>query len=139
MASRANVYIDQGADFRIVIDLTDENDLDLSIGPYSFYSTIRKMYSSTKLVDFTVEKDIPNSSIALTLADNLTTSMKPGKYQYDCIMQKTSGERTKIVEGLAFVVESMTNPADLSAGSLVNAQVGDGEEDFDGNIDGGQY
>jgi len=35
----------------------------------------------------------------------------PGKYQYDVIMEKTTGERSKIVEGLAIVVDTITEVA----------------------------
>jgi hypothetical protein len=137
MASRANVYIDQSSDFRIVIELDDEDGDNLPIASYTFYSTIRKMYSSTKVADFTIEKDTVNATITLILSDEVTGSMKPGKYQYDVLMKKTSGEMVKVVEGLAFVIETITNPNDLSSGSIIG---GDANGITDGdNLDGGQY
>ena len=137
MASRANVYIDQGTDFRISIELSDEQGAALSMTNYDFYSTIRKMYNTNKIADFIIEKDAPNSTITLTLPDNITQSMKPGKYQYDVLMRKTTGEMVKVVEGIAIVLESTTNVLDLSAGQLQGGEI-DGLSDGD-NLDGGQY
>ena len=48
MSSQANIYIDQGTDFRLTIELFDEDDLDLPINAYTFFSDIRKIYSNKK-------------------------------------------------------------------------------------------
>lgn len=106
MASRSNIYIDQGADFRITIELFDQDDVDLPISTYSFYGDMKKFYSSTKAADFTIEK--ANNDITLTLTANTTGDLKPGKYEYDVLMKKPTGEISKIVEGLAIVVPTIT-------------------------------
>ena len=95
------------------------------------------MYNTNKIADFIIQKDAPNSTITLTLPDNITQSMKPGKYQYDVLMRKTTGEMVKVVEGIAIVLESTTNVLDLSAGQLQGGEI-DGLSDGD-NLDGGQY
>jgi hypothetical protein len=109
MASRANIYIDKGCDFRTAIELFNEAGTEYSesdIAVYNFYSSIKKVYSDSSLVNFTIETS--NNDITLVLTDQQTDSIKPGKYQYDVIMQKQTGERSKIVEGLAFVVDTVT-------------------------------
>jgi len=108
MASRANVYIDQGTDFRISIGLSDDDGLGLPINSYDFFGSIRKIYSTTKIADFIIEKDEPSSSITLVLTDAVTEPLKPGKYQYDVLMRKTSGEISKVVEGLAIIVPTIS-------------------------------
>lgn len=106
MASRANIYIDQGTDFRVSIELFDADDEVLVIDTYKFYSSIKKLYSSPPLADFRIEK--ANNEITLILTSQQTSEFKPGKYQYDVIMEKTTGERSKIAEGLAFIVDTIT-------------------------------
>lgn len=109
MASRANIYIDKGCDFRTAIELfneTGEEYDDATMDVYEFYSSIRKVYSSQSLANFTIEK--ANNDITLVLTDQQTDALKPGKYQYDVIMKKTTGELSKIVEGLAIVVDTIT-------------------------------
>ena len=137
MASRANVYIDQGTDFRIVIDLSDDDGAPLTaMDNYTFQASIRKIYSSTKVVDFTIEKDTPNSRISLILSDDASRTLKPGKYQYDVLMDKQTGERSRIVEGLAFITATITDPTDTTP-ALEGADAG-GISDGD-DLDGGQY
>ena len=112
MASRANIYIDKGMDFRTAIELfNDEGDefSDAVMDVRNFYSSIRKVYSSTAVANFTVEK--ANNDITLVLTDQQTDALKPGKYQYDVIMEKQTGELSKIVEGLAIVVDTITEVA----------------------------
>jgi len=110
MASRANIYIDKGMDFRTTLDLFDEDDQELVITTYNFYSGIKKLYSDgTSIAEFTIEK--ANNDITLVLTDQQTDALVPGKYQYDVIMEKTTGELSKIVEGLAIVVDTITEVA----------------------------
>ena len=112
MASRANIYIDKGMDFRTAIELFNDEGAeydDATISVYNFYSSLKKVYSNSSVVDFTIEK--ANNDITLVLTDQQTDSLKPGKYQYDVIMQKQTGELSKIVEGLALVVDTITEVA----------------------------
>jgi len=112
MASRANIYIDKGTDFRTAIELFNDEGAeytDTVIDVYNFYSSIKKVYSDDPIVNFTIEK--ANNDITLVLTDQQTGTLKPGKYQYDVIMQKQTGELSKIVEGLAIVVDTVTEVA----------------------------
>lgn len=106
MASRANIYIDQGTDFRFSVELFNTDDGELIITTYDFFSSLRKTYSSSKIVDFTIIKS--GNDIVLTLTSEQTAALKAGKYQYDVLMRKTDGEVSKVVEGLAFIVPTMS-------------------------------
>jgi len=109
MATQANLYIDQGTDYRIELNLFDGDDDPLAISVLDFFADIRKVYStSSPIASFTVEKDTVNSTITLVLTDTQTQTLKPGKYQYDVLMRKQSGEMSKILEGLAFIVDTIT-------------------------------
>jgi hypothetical protein len=106
MGARANIYIDQGTDFRISWELFDGDDDDLVISTFSFFADMRKMYSSARAAEFTVEKN--ENDITLVLDAEQTSLLKPGKYEYDVLMKKSSGELSKIVEGLAIVIPTIT-------------------------------
>jgi hypothetical protein len=103
MSSQLNIYIDQGTDFRLTVELFDDDDLDLPISNYSFYGDIRKLYSSKRAAEFEFEKNI-----TLVIDADITAQLKPGKYQYDVIMKKPTGELSKIVDGLATVISTIT-------------------------------
>jgi len=44
----------------------------------------------------------------LVLEAEVTANLRPGKYEYDVLMRKSSGEMSKIVEGLAIVIPTIT-------------------------------
>jgi hypothetical protein len=106
MSSQLNIYIDQSTDFRLTVELFDDNDLDLPIANYSFYGDLRKLYSTKRAAEFEFEKT--DNDITLLLSSDITSQLTPGKYQYDVIMKKPTGELSKIVDGLAFVISTIT-------------------------------
>ena len=106
MGSKANIYIDQGTDFRITLEMFDGDDDDLVISTFSFFADLRKMYSSKRAAEFGVEKN--ENDITLVLEADVTANLRPGKYEYDVLMRKSSGEMSKIVEGLAIVIPTIT-------------------------------
>ena len=106
MGSKANIYIDKGTDFRITLEMFDGDDDDLVISTFSFFADLRKMYSSKRAAEFVVEKN--ENDITLVLEADVTANLRPGKYEYDVLMRKSSGEMSKIVEGLAIVIPTIT-------------------------------
>lgn len=109
MSSQLNIYIDKGTDFRLTVELFDEDDLDLPISNYTFYSEVKKLYSSKPSAEFEIEKDDDDpNNITLVLGNDTTSQLKPGKYSYDVLMKKPSGEISKIINGLAFVISTIT-------------------------------
>lgn len=106
MSSQVNIYIDKGTDFRLTVELFDEDDLDLPISSYEFFGDIKKLYSTKKAAEFQFQKS--DNDITLVLDSNTTSQLVPGKYQYDVLMKKPTGEVSKIINGLAFVVSTNT-------------------------------
>ena len=106
MSTKVNLYADQGTDFRTTIELFDGDNDELGISTYTFFSDIRKVYSETKKASFDIET--ANNDVTLVLSANTTSNLTPGKYQYDVLMRKQSGEMSKILEGLAFIVDTIT-------------------------------
>lgn len=127
MSSRANIYIDQAADFRVSLELFDADDDELLIDSYNFFASMRKTYGSTKIADFDIEKS--GNDIALVLKDEVTKTLKPGKYQYDVLMEKPTGEISKIAEGLAIVVDTITDTTTYTPSSTNTPPTGDGVAD----------
>lgn len=106
MSSQLNIYIDRGTDFRLTVELFDEDDLDLPISNYDFYGDLKKLYSSKPSAEFEFQKN--ENDITLVLDNYVTSQLKPGKYSYDVLMKKPTGEISKIVNGLAFVISTIT-------------------------------
>jgi hypothetical protein len=106
MSSQLNIYIDKGTHYRLTVELFDDDDLDLPIANYEFFGDLRKLYSTKRAAEFEFEKT--DNDITIILDADTTSQLTPGKYQYDVLMKKPTGELSKIVEGLAFVVSTIT-------------------------------
>ena len=106
MSSQLNIYIDKGTDYRLTVELFDDDDLDLPIANYEFFGDLRKLYSTKRAAEFEFEKT--DNDITIILDADTTSQLTHGKYQYDVLMKKPTGELSKIVEGLAFVVSTIT-------------------------------
>lgn len=107
--TRANMYVDQGTDFFVNLELISDDGEEFIASGYTFFCEVRKIYSS-KLAfsaDCTLVEGIENS-VDLYIDPSLTRNIEPGKYQYDIFMKGTSGSLDKILEGLLFIVPSIT-------------------------------
>jgi hypothetical protein len=110
MTTRANLYVDQGVDFLIALELETDDGEEFPISEQQFFCQVRKLYSTK--VQFEAELEVVvngvTNEISLYFPAGDTRNIEPGKYQYDLIMQKISGHTTKILEGLIFIVPTIT-------------------------------
>lgn len=107
--TRANMYVDQGADYFINLELVSDDGEDFIATGYTFFCEVRKLYSSS--LSFTAECTLVEgieNSVDLFIDPTKTRDLVPGKYQYDVFMKGTGGSLDKILEGLLFVVPSTT-------------------------------
>tara|TARA_R100000734_G_scaffold11779_1_gene8752 strand:+ start:130 stop:468 length:339 start_codon:yes stop_codon:yes gene_type:complete len=111
MAMISNLTIDQGASFKAEIDVKDSDGDALNLTGYTGAGQMRKTYSSSSKIDFTVEFKDPRSSGTLTilLSATQTNAIKAGRYVYDVEVTKTSdGEVTRVIEGQIDVTPGVT-------------------------------
>lgn len=112
MTTRANIYIDQGTDFSIFLDVVDDNGDIVNLTDVEFESDAKKVYSES--VAFTLLPTIVSESegkLELSVSAETTNTIRPGKYKYDLIIILPTGKRLKLLEGLAFVIETVTEYA----------------------------
>jgi len=110
MTTQANLYVDQGTDYVIDLDLTTTTGADYPVSNKSFFCNIKKLYSSaiSANADITVISNSNNTLIELSLSPAATQDLDPGKYTYDVVMITQGGTQTKILEGLMHIVPTMT-------------------------------
>ncbi len=111
MAIIANIFIDQGADFSITVDVSDVNGNQLNLAGYTAAAQIRKTYeSSTLSATFTTAISNPTTDgqVTLSLTDTITKALSPGRYVYDLIVTDSSSISTRVVEGQAVVTPGVT-------------------------------
>ena len=106
MTQRATLYIDQGTDFLVDLEVFDDDGFPLDLTGFSASSSIRKVYSSSNVADFTIE--IVGSKLVIMMTAETSEGIVPGKYQYDVFLLSPENVRTKIIEGLLFILPSVT-------------------------------
>jgi hypothetical protein len=111
MTTRSNLYVDQGVDFAVVLDLFDADGQDFNIINQTFKCEVRKVFSSTKAFDAIVSINTDNADLndlTLTIPGEATRNKEPGKYQYDILMFDGT-QTTKLLEGLIFLLPTITS------------------------------
>lgn len=106
MTQQTNLYIDQGIDYSISLDIFDNDDLEYNIDEHEFHASARKVYSSINSFDFVITIVDENT---INIGVPAQTETNPGKYQYDVIMVKPDGTKVKLMEGLVFVLPTLTS------------------------------
>jgi thymidine phosphorylase len=108
MATKANLVIDQGSTFSVVLDLTDENGDVIPLEGYVATSQMRKWYTSLNpTATFTTSVDAQKGEMTLSLTANQTSSIVAGRYVYDVEIDQ-NGVVSRIVEGIVTVTPQAT-------------------------------
>ena len=109
MAIIANIFIDQGADFSITVDVSDANGNQLNLTGYTAAAQMRKTYESSSIsATFTTSIAAADGQVTLSLTDTVTTALSPGRYVYDLVVTDGSSISTRVVEGQAIVTPGVT-------------------------------
>ena len=109
MAIIANLFIDQGTDFSVTVDVTDSAGAILDLTGYTASAQIRKTYTSSS-VSATFGTSIAEATgqVTLTLSDTVTAGLSAGRYVYDLNIESSGGQTTRVVEGQAIVTPGVT-------------------------------
>lgn len=110
MATYANLYIDQGADFKSKVSIEDTNTDPLDLANLTVYGQVRKTYLSETAYDFTIIKsDVSGGEIEIQLPASVTETMARGRYVYDIFADDDgNGTTFKVLQGIAEVVPRVT-------------------------------
>ena len=111
MANKANLVIDQGADFSVTITLTDQYNNAIDLTNFTGTSQLRKTYSSINSMSFGVSLNAAGSAVTLTLNSASTSVISPGRYVYDVEIISPLGAYQRIIEGLVTVTPGVTKNA----------------------------
>lgn len=110
MAVYSNLTVDQGADFSIGVDVADTDGNALNLTGYTAAGQIRKTYSSTTAVDFTVSVRSPATAgiLDVSLTNAQTNAMKAGRYVYDIEITSSGGIKDRVIEGQLEIMPGVT-------------------------------
>jgi len=111
MAAYVELYMDQGATFNNIINLTDDiTNASLNISGYTVRSQMRRSYYSTNAsanITCTIS-NAANGEITMSLSAANTSSIKAGRYLFDLETVDTGGVVTRVLEGIITVTPEVT-------------------------------
>lgn len=108
MAQKANLILDQGATFQTTITLTDKENNIVDLTGYTGASQMRKHYTSSNAVNFSVSLGNTAGTVRLALTANATANIVAGRYMYDVELTDSSGVVSRVLEGIVTVNPNIT-------------------------------
>ena len=110
MATISNLFVDQDADFTTTVTVNDSTGSALDLTNYTALGMIRKTYQSSTATTFTSAFVSPRTTgqITISLTDTQTAALESGRYVYDLVITDASGNKTRVVEGIATVNPSVS-------------------------------
>ena len=108
MATKANIIIDQGTTFSTVVYLTDDNGDAIDLTGYTGESEMRKHYTSSNSVSFSISLGGTLGTVTLSLTSAQTANLTPGRYVYDVEVTSGTNVVSRIVEGIVTVTPEVT-------------------------------
>lgn len=108
MGTKVNLLIDQGATYTTSVNLTDDYGELLNLSGYSAAAQLRKHYTSSNSVSFTVSLGGANGTIILAMSANTTANIVAGRYVYDVELTTPTGSVERILEGIVTVTPQVT-------------------------------
>lgn len=108
MATKANIILDQGTTFSTTIFITDDNGDPVDLSGYTGRSQIRKHYTSSNSVSFSVSLTEATGVVSLGLTANQTSLLTAGRYVYDVEVVSNANVVSRIIEGIVTVTPEVT-------------------------------
>lgn len=109
MATIANIFIDQGANYSNIITVSGTNGSALDLTGYTVASQMRKSYSSSTAHNLNAAVyNAASGQVRMTLTAAQSEAIPPGRYLYDLEITSGSGAKTRVVEGVATVTPQIT-------------------------------
>lgn len=111
MAAYVELYMDQGATFNSVLNLTNDlTNSNINVSGYSVSSQMRRSYYSTNAsADFVCTiTNTQNGEITLSLDANTTANIKSGRYLFDVRLVDNVGVTSRVLEGIITVTPRVT-------------------------------
>lgn len=111
MSSFVELYIDAGATFNNVINLTDDvTNTPINVANYTISSQLRRSYYSANASANLVctITNAANGEITLSLSAANTANLKPGRYLFDVKSVDSSNTTSRVLEGIITVTPAVT-------------------------------
>ena len=109
MAGFVELTIEQGANFSTTVTVNDSTGAPTNLTNFLGQAQLRKSYYSSTANNFTVS--ITNAAageLTISLSAANTANLTPGRYVYDLLITSPANVKTRVIEGIATVLPSVT-------------------------------
>lgn len=103
MAIKANIVVDQGADYSTDIALTDSESNVIDLTGFTANAYIRKTYTSTTGQSIATSINATAGVITLSLTAAASANLAAGRYVYDVLIKSSANVKSRAVEGMVTV------------------------------------
>ena len=101
--------LEQGADFTTTVTVNGSDGSPTNLLNYTGAAQIRKSYYSTTANNFTVTiSNAANGEITMAMTAANTANLTPGRAVYDLLITSPTNVKTRVVEGIATILPSVT-------------------------------
>jgi len=109
MANFVELILEKGSTFSSQITVSDQYGIAQNLVGYIARSQMRKSYYSSTKKDFTVTIPEPiNGLIMMSMTAANTSNVDPGRYVFDVEIENSTGNVTRIFEGIVTVLPNVT-------------------------------
>lgn len=111
MAAYVELYMDQGASFSNIINLTDDiSGANINIASYVVKSQMRRSYySANAAANITCQiTNAAQGEITMSLTPEQTANVKAGRYLFDLEIKDPTNAVARVVEGIITVTPRVT-------------------------------
>ena len=109
MAAFSEITIEQGATYNTTVNVEDDAGNAINLYAYTANSQMRKSYySSTAYTIGASVTGTANGQITLSITAANTANLSAGRYVYDLKITSANNIVTRVVEGIATVLPSVT-------------------------------
>lgn len=111
MAAYTELYLDQGATFNNIINLTDDiTNAPINIAGYTITSQMKRSYYSSNITANIVctVTNYSNGEITMSMTAANTAKIKAGRYVFDVKLKDQVNIITRVLEGIITVTPQVT-------------------------------
>jgi hypothetical protein len=106
--SAVNLIIHKGTSFEETFFLSAEDGGGLNLNNQSVTAKLRKHSTASTSYPFATSLTVVDSSVKISMASTMTSTLPNGRCVYDIILTSTSGFITKVLEGNVLVQETIS-------------------------------
>jgi len=110
MAARSvNLTLEQGTDFTTTFTIKNPDGTVLPLTGYSAVAKLGKHPSATSTTSFSTSITASTGKVTLTMGNAVTANLEPGRYYYDCVIESSGGNKTRVIEGMVLVTAGLAS------------------------------